>query len=441
MKQVIITFTLITLCIPFFLGSMDIPLEPIYKKESKKEKDTTPISLEDLITTIDNEINKKYASNGLITLLFTGPCLTKDDMLNIFDFITQHENIPLSQSKLLQKLYDKNNLVRASVNYFITLAKKNFSEVTQNTLQIVENPKLQQKTIPLNKIPARLKTCIINSALSQIEHSYNIDLSGHPSPITCFDICATADLAAVGCENNTIYLWDLKTVTCPLMIKALQQINQVCFNSSGSKIIALLDHKTIKIWDCSQEIPTPIIIENKHWIENIACAHNKKHSTKTIFHAIANEQDYHHLKIITFTIKNHRIKRTTATLYAKASNTSLTYYESISTKYPYSASNDLTTPLFQKLTTLSIKKQDCSPLYLCEQVIKNTQGEILFEKIKESLSYQKLTEHEKEMVKTKITAKNTALLPSTQSLTTSTSQQNPHKTSMLALRSARTLGW
>jgi hypothetical protein len=318
-------------------------------------------------------------------------------------------------NELLIKLSEKNAHFLVSLMNFIALAREEAEKVTPLSLTTIENPQLQQATIALNQLNFSIKKYIMNCALEQINHSYNLTFPVQPAKTMGFTISAKTNTAVIGCNDNRIYIWDLKKNNCTKTLintesKVLQKINI----PDHSCIVAILGEESpiIKIWRFSYS-EEPYIIQAKHYIQKLHCGITDKNSVivRTYSEKEKNNQikayqriyllKKNELEIAKIKLKNRETRKVT-----------LIYQEG-----NYQASN------YIKKTELTITKNNCHALYLCEQAIKNStkEGVVLLPKITQSQSYQSLTDYEKEMVDKKIQEKTQELLASQQ---TSTSTKN-----------------
>src|SRR5690606_38776575 len=174
-------------------------------------------------------------------------------------------------------------------------------------------------------------------------------LMGHRDAISCFDISPIRHLAATS-STNTLCLWDLEKGIATYKFRCLP-IKLIKFTSNGSYITAI-EHV------CNGSYSTYV------WNTSSGTCVWEEKFTDLPF-------DHH------FYIKND----VTHTLVKD------NYYA------VHSPNNS---------KQLSITKKNCQPLYLCHQAIKNSAPNSALNLIKQSQSYQSLTEYEKQIINNKI---------------------------------------
>ncbi len=413
--------TIISLAILFLSLSLpamnwdEIPLTPFY--QTKKEI-TTNLSLEDLVATIDTAIKKKHGTNNIISDTFAPFFLSETTLFDIIDTINQCYPTLAPNDELINTLYDKNNYFKKAIDYFCDIASKNLQNVTCSTLSLIEQPELPQPTRQLNQFLLPIKTYILNKALNQIEHSYEIKCAGHTDMIRCFDISPTAHLAATGGSDKTTRIWDLKT---GIQTRILQNLKSdiVHFNPDGSRLATIEDHYSrhkkfiVKEWN-PHSGDQHWSIESQEGIQNIAYAQNTPNNILAIFsHNIFchhyNNNNFEKKYTQTLILLNENNPCPIGTIPLTNGNP-----EHYDLNWSKSAGNYYAEPPTRQIrdnTTLYITKKNCRELYLCEQAIQNTPtwNERGLLKIAESLSYTMLTDYEKQMVQTQIKEKIAAL--------------------------------
>lgn len=392
--------SLATLCLPFSLSAMnytEIPLTPLYKKQKN-------IATDDAISSVDVAINKKHGTNNLISDSLAPFFLSEEKMLDIIATIKECYPTLIPTDELINELYNKNNYFKKAIDYFNSAASNNLHNVTCSTLSLIEQPELPQPTIKLNKLSLPIKTYLIKKALNQIEHSYEIQLTGHTDTIWSFDI--SAHLAATGSADQTTRIWDLNTgkQTHILQNKGAHIIR---FNPDGSRLATIEWYQSpektiIKEWNI---LSGGLIwsMDYKESVYNLEYVENTSNKILTI----TTEDKYRLGKSIqTLLLLNENKPCPLGTIPSKQIKNP--FYES---KYTKNYHADHPAKQLTNTTTLYVTKNNCQPLYLCQQAIKNTPtwNTPACESVKQSQSYKSLTDYEKKLIQAHITQKSTAL--------------------------------
>src|SRR5690606_35600761 len=95
-------------------------------------------SLDNLVQTINTEINTYSSENILLPPCFSSFFLSEKNRFDIIKIIAQHINNGTSYD-LITILRQKNKLVESTIDYFIALVHQNLKNVTCTTLQHIEN--------------------------------------------------------------------------------------------------------------------------------------------------------------------------------------------------------------------------------------------------------------------------------------------------------------
>ena len=392
----------------------EIPLEPIYKTTRPMQTTTqTQISLNQLVSTIDTTINKQYAGSNPFQDFFGKFFLSEEDAHFIVNTLTQIWSAQTYSDELIDALCKKNEFFRKSIEYFITLARKNIDAVTDNTLEVIEKPHLQQPIPALNTLSPIIKAFVIKKAYENIEYFYHITLS-HQKNITRCDISSAAHLAATIDEgHDNIRIWNLSTGTLKQLINCLA--HRIRFNSDGSRIAAISENEQnryiIKEWDThsAQLLYTIDLLDLRKIAPSIApyniyytdCRPDNTQTLSLLFEK--NGKVMQSLWLIS--PNNAPSFLGISTLPDDITMRSYYLIESgdYSTKNPASTS----TP---NNRTITITKKNCQPLYLCNTATDNTQQTASLKKIKKSQSYAQLDEFQKKLVNKNIKKRTTVLL-------------------------------
>lgn len=361
MKDIFITLFLLALCTQHTAFAMET--EP---------HTTQTLPLDELVVTIDKEINKKYDSN-FFSVFSTQ--LSDEDFLNVMLIIYSH-SYPTSLA-LINKLCRINTGCRYAVDRFLLLARKNIEKVTLYTLKTIQDPALPQSITLLDRLPTSIKKLVMESAYNKTSYDYDIALIGHTDRITFFDICTATHHAATSSLDKTLRLWNLQTGKCVHILpeKDADTIFCMTFNPDGSLLAAMkeskVDNNTIKIW-----------------------------STKSaqLVHAVYRDTA---IKIVPHNENDIRMIIGAIRTYTQYNNNDpdIRYYRTYwNNKYKTCL------PRYNRDSILRVKKPGCRSLYLCKQIAQNT-PDISSEKLDTLPLFQQLTEYEKNIVNKTLVAK------------------------------------
>jgi WD40 repeat protein len=362
MKNIFITLFLFVLCIQHTAFAM----EP-------EPRTTQTLPLDELVSFLDKEINKKYDSN-FFSVFSTQ--LSDEDFLNVMHIIDQHSH-PTSLA-LINKLCRINTGCRCAVERFLLLARKNIEKVTLYTLETIQNLALPQSITLLDQLPAPIKKLVMESAYNKTSYDYDIVLTGHTDRITFFDICTATHHAATSSLDKTLRLWNLQTGKCVHILpeKDADTIFCMTFNPNGSLLATMkeskVDDNTIKIWSTKSAQLVHTVYQNKTEI-------------RTMPHNIND------IKMLIGAIRTY-------TQYNNNDPDARYYRTHWNNKYKTCL------PRYNRDSILRVKKPGCRPLYLCKQIVKNT-PDISSEKLDQLPLFQQLTEYEKNIVNKALIAK------------------------------------
>ena len=386
--------------------AMDAPLLAHDKYTQTNQKNTTP---EDILNTIDALINEEHnLKNSFfnsVTLAFGIP-LTTERMNDICAIVEKKHPEHLTDS-FITSLYEKNKLFAQIIDFFTLQATKNLALITTDNIKIIENSTKQQPTRILNKLPLALKTYVMNRALEQTQHSYEIILSGyHKERIITFDICELTDQAVTSSfnpdatipahkPNNLLLLWDLKTGNPTHVFDEPTPISLLAFNPNGSCIAGSLFYtNAIKVW-CAKTGQPLHYFPSTYGIYSLAYSE----PTGTILTAVCPHIDPEQARISQWMIATPTESDTRECI-----NCSFIFdgrgARSSFDSNKYQASHPITY-LTVPRNKLYITKKNCNSLYLCQQAIKNT-PHLKPGQIEKSASYHQLTSLEMTAINTKI---------------------------------------
>jgi WD40 repeat protein len=92
---------------------------------------------------------------------------------------------------------------------------------------------------------------------------------GHTSPILTVALNGRGILAS-GSNDNTIKIWDLRTMECIRTIRGhTDWIRSVSFNNEGSILISACDDKTIKLWDIETGVCITTLVGHSDYVMSV----------------------------------------------------------------------------------------------------------------------------------------------------------------------------
>jgi len=262
-----------------------------------------------------------------------------------------------------------------------------YSNVTSDTLAIINNPIATQSCSILDNIPPVLKTFVMDYAYQNIDATPYKCLE-FPQNCRNIDYHHTTHLAAIT-HNDTFQLWDLKTGENYIFPKRAC-MGWVRFSDNGEQLItALLQQKEpevihIDIWD---SITKKLIytIEHPQLIKD-CILHNTP--TKQILYIFDEDN-----KLFRYTIK----KDSFPVLSEKVCTLIRDFYPHYSGRINYELSSGT---LFKK----------CIPYFLCCKAIENTTNKNSLQKVRVAPLYEQLTPLEKDLIEKEIVQKAEKLM-------------------------------
>ena len=370
-------------------------------------------SLEDqIISLINRIINREYPKS--FVHIYGIPQLTEQDFLYIISLINPASITP--SNTLINKLCVTNQYCSQTITHFINLARENINNVTLDTLETITDPTLWQPTEKLNKLPLTMKTFVMDAAYNNIHHSYDMVLSGHTDAITFFDICTATHRIATSSKDNTLRLWDLETGQLIHQFPGDNNtVDYIAFSPDGSqlataKVCRYPGHAAttdINLWETqsAQHLCVKII---DYRIDKLSYSTN---NTLSAYYG----PPYKLFRTV-LSINNNAINiLTDERLPIETSKHTQEYIfwgNLYKVKNPYNTRNSLG-------STLTVTKQNCRPLALCEKAIKN-RTELSSETIEQRAPFQKCTEYEQNMIREQQLKKTTSLIQAINSLTAPT---------------------
>jgi WD40 repeat protein len=417
----IFNYIILLFLVPCVLVAMEQETQPSYNHGHKPNPNKTNTKLtetrishkkfDDFIASIDDSINKEYASNPILGFI-AEQRLSEADMDNIIkkkvnENCIYNGNKLVMNNKIIIPLYEKNTFFKKAIDHFTELASQNIKKVTYDSLATITDPETIQPTSQLNELPRKVKKFVMNKAQEQIQHSYDLTLvHTQNEKINCFDISVSTDLAVTG-SDSSIRLWNLKRGEWCLTTLSEEAVG-ICFSTNGSHITAMQRGPIIKQWKINGS--------------QLICTHRYQFNVDTL-HYLSYMQ-YLTNNIVLAMMNNQRSKqRTTGTKYryghisvqfnhdktvaiSDLTVSPITYVEESNTfdQDPYYVSAESNIP-----APLKITKKNCHTLYLCELAIQNHQDTLSLENIEQSQQYQQLTEYEKAIITAKIEEKRTEL--------------------------------
>ncbi len=381
MKHPFLKIFLIFFFIPSIAYTMD--LAPVYTRIEKTILAESNVLIDTILNTIDGALTKTYAGKTN----FLGN-LSQEHMVDVVTMVGTSIKSITSTSKLISKVYAKNNLFKQSIDHFTALARKDLDNVTIDTIIIMEQQKCTPKLIEL---PKTIATYITKLALSTLKSHYYMEFSDHNEALITYDICPTTDQAASTGKDKSLRIYSLKQGKQVFIKYENNVVSALCFNNDGSQLATLVSYWLIKIWDPRNYT----LLYSIDTLDPIYSLHYNKGLAQNILSAcatVANTSDDTEIQDVIFqwdTSKNET--PCSLGMIPICGNPGETQH--YLTKKPYT----LTRKTFDS-TSFTIRKTECDSFCLLKKAVANTQHPETLNKIERLSTYQELTDYEKHMI-------------------------------------------
>ena len=381
MKYNLAAVSLLLLCIQHTIFTMDTELQPIYTRVNSSEQLNTCITLDEMISVINNAINKKFPKNNYFFNMFTTQ-LTEEGMFDVIKTIYEcYGKHCIPSNDLIAALYLKNDFFKQAIEHFITHARTNLENVTGANLSVIADPTMQQPIPQLNHLTPAIRAYCMNRALRKINHTIDIVLPEQMSTVH-YDIHSEVDLLVTSSSNGIIHLWNLATGKYLYTLPGIFKPTIVRFDFDGLQLLTLTTENQIKIWDIDSrkalyiiEQPTPIL--------DALFTKNESDAQLAIF-SPTNCKHQSLLSLYTLS-KNQKPKPSKPIIVPfQKKHLNLTYQGNYRS--------------FIEGSKLMVSKKHCDPLWFCEQA---TQKSGSFD-IKKTPVYKQLTPYEQDIIDKKI---------------------------------------
>lgn len=348
--------------------------------------DTSPSSLQERVIFADNAINKKY--KDIFKKLSHQP-FTEKKMNTVLKIVNNSFQGNTSDQFFIHELIKKNMLFMSTIDYFCEFATKNIEKVTAENLKTINDHEKEQPIKKLNKLPLPIKKYIMKRAYNQVGYIYSIIFEGHTDTVESMDVNQPSNLAASASKDKTFCLWQLSNGKLLHVFDTTAHQGYVKFSPDGSLLATSTVYKI-------NPYKAEIILWNTL-------------SKKALYRFKEKE------RIINLNIFPISSERATVLIGKK-------HHLSV-----YSLKKN-SQPTFLGNTTGGIKtKEDRMPyantennhcwsvsrvsrrLGLCDYALKNTDNKHIIPAIKETPTYEKLTDHEKDILHVKMEQKIQAL--------------------------------
>ena len=292
-------------------------------------------------------------------------------MLGIVTILCQYckkKEIPLLVA-LLETLYEKNNFFAKAIDYFSNFARQNLDNVTCNTINIVNNPTLEQPIQQLNMLPLPIKKYTMLRVRDEIKLNYKITLLLSDT-VHLFKICPSTDVIATQSKDKKLTLWNLKT---GLLINTLPENDPlllICFSADGSRMGTAVHYKTsddrpmsrIKIWDPLLQ-KLLYVITQKSFVYHIDFIQGAQNNILTVFtQKKHHEQKNRRLTLWSLTLNKEKPKRLGHTSPLPWRGDQLVEINNEKYKVCVHSEDE---------SIVCIKKKNCTALHICKQAIEN----------------------------------------------------------------------
>lgn len=362
------------------LSHIMVAMDPIATETTLSTSRSIPIHL---IETIDTEINKQFKSNTQkAAQSIRISSLSEKKMFKILAIVQQYN--PTITTSFIKALKKKNDFFMKTITYFCELANKNLNCVTNNTLDIINNPLCQQPIAQLNKLILPFKQYAMAVAYKDIQFLHNVVFEGHTNSIQSIDISKTAHLVASASEDESFRLWDFDNGKQLHVFEEKADCGYVRFNTDGSQLATATtcehnpEKSRIMIWNTQSK-------KRLYKIETIGPI--------TWIDFIPGKNETTLIVAKPFSVSYYTLKKNSKPVFLRTRNNGIT------TEKITSLNNSM-----DKNHNWYITKNS-RPLALCNQALNNINKEEDLATIELTVIYKNLSEHEKEIFKAKLNQK------------------------------------
>src|SRR5581483_1611995 len=367
---------------PFLLAAITIstPLiamepEPVYltKKElSTTNTCTTKTEIQKLVDQLHKNIQEQYKGDQHNFYFFgIWGSITQECMTDVAQKMDSYYNCIPQFHSFIRKIKEKNPFCSYTLNHLEQEAKKEIENATIDSLELMYNP--QFLTIGGWKhYPLSIKKYAIHRAQKAMGYTHDIKLEGHPAQITCANICEATDTAAIGCNNDFVYIYNLKNVLCIHSLKNTSTPQIISFNNDGSQVAAACtstdDFWPITVWsaDTGKKLFN-IKLEYMPTIIGYSNDHSSKNQLQAISYVFSKSSGRTFVIIDTFSCNRKDIKNNSRLRIPNAQFTMT---------YPHSGADlkryHFSLPMLFDLNTLIITEKKCPALGICLTALQNT---------------------------------------------------------------------
>ena len=401
---------------PFAKATADTPAKVIPVQTNNNNA-----AFDEMIANIDSAINKQYRLTTFLAYM-SDPNKTHNDYFNIIAIARQYyPNITLSK-KLLDMLYAKNTFFAQAIEHFAFLAQQNLTNVTPVTLNTVNNYNAPQPILSFNGIDPSIKEYILLRASNQTRCEYTMEFQSEAQVID-FDICPATDTVAISTGGNKspcrLRLWDLKTATRSHTFDEDNPVQFICFNAPGNQLatlVATAGKVKIKIWDTISKQSLHTIEPDPERIPR-SLVYND-HPTNYLLHSC------HYLKecpnvwqINTELWLTHNAQLISLGVSKLQPTATASGSKAIVVKENYLGIHPQCHPMDEilayanlKIPALSVTKNNCHDLYLCQQAISKARTKKSLDLITPSDPFKTATVYEQNMIKESLKVKRNLLI-------------------------------
>ena len=358
-------------------------LTPIFKNQTE----ITKASSHDKINTIDTAINSEIAPRLDYGLLGTR-VMSEKDCFDLLKIVAHYFNNIADRE--IAKLAGKNKLFKEAIEYFITLAQRNFDKVTLSTLDTITNPEIEQPVRQLNLLVPAIKKYVMKSAYNKIDYLCQILFKGHTEKINGVDIHAGKNKALSWADDGELILWQLETGTL-LHIFSEKGIQFARFNETASLIAAALilqqnpPKSQVKIWNTDSK-------QLLHMIEDIPSK-----VTSLAFLDMAPSSPTNTLTILEdYYVSNYELSLNKKPIFRGRGKTNLMIKDT--SYYPTDDGDYKKATALKNNDTVWYAAINSPTAYFCGGAIINAQDEKTTLEIQKHPKYMQLTKPQKDVV-------------------------------------------
>lgn len=377
---------LIILILPCFISPAEIELKRI-PSTRQEPIIVTASNINEIANNIDKAI--KNAQPTRWDSLWVSKNRELDHLNILKTPQTLYPSLEVNMS-LVKTLIKLNEYFADAIEYFSKL-----EYIDCNTLALMDNP---QEPPQLRLLPENIRSRIMKDAHKNLHETYHIHINSS-SPIKLCNISATKHMAVTYNEKKEIQLWNLRNNKSSFTIANMPNVTALAFNNFNAQLFIGCSKKndppTVHIWNLeSQKIDSSFTpCQSSREIEQIQSA--KLSTTSFLISVYLKEHEGTHSHTITQWITSedgNKHIQFLSNLKGYHEYIKQDCYETRNPKYKGSFAT----------SKLVISNKVCMPLYFCLQAAKSVINQKDGEKIMNSLSYNSLSEYEKEFIQKKI---------------------------------------